>query len=191
MSHTPPLPPVTQDEPTTTPAVPLLQQTMSHEHVPTFAGTGNDNIQPSKFIKIFHQVTRNSFADEPSWVDGLGNYLKTGSPAETWFLKQTMPKMTWTAFKKEFKKEFLDVDRAEKTPQNLERELLAMRLHTENLGKMEHYAGEEVWTHIAFVQQALYLAQCAGIATGNSNILQVRDSLPDVIREKVTETQTD
>jgi hypothetical protein len=164
---------------------------MSHERVPTFAGTGNDEVQPSEFIKIFRRATRGSFTDEESWIDGLGDYLKTGSPAEAWFLKPNTPKKVWPAFKTAFEKEFPDVGRAEKTPQDLERELLAMRLRTENLGKTERYANDDVWTHVAFAQRALDLARRAGIAAGTSNIWQVRDSLPDVVREKVPERQTD
>ena len=163
---------------------------MSHERVPTFAGTGNDEVQPSEFIKIFRRATRGSFTDEESWIDGLGDYLKTGSPAEKWFHKVDTPKKVWTAFKTAFEKEFPDVGRAEKTTQDLERELLAMRLRTENLGKTERYANDDVWTHVAFAQRALDLARRAGIATGTNNIWQVRDALPDVVREKVPEEQT-
>ena len=49
----------------------------------------------------------------------------------------------------QFEKEFPDIGRAEKTPQDLERELLAMRLLTDNLGKTEKYANDNVWTHVA------------------------------------------
>lgn len=164
---------------------------MSHERVPTFSGAGNDEVQPSEFIKIFRRATRGSFADEVSWIDGLGDYLKTGSPAETWYLQADTPKKAWPAFKTAFEKEFPDVGRAEKTSQDLERELLAMRLRTETLGKTERYANDDVWTHVAFAQRALDLARRAGIAAGTSNIWQVRDALPEVVREKVPERQTD
>ena len=163
---------------------------MSHERVPTFAGSGSDEVQPSEFIKIFRRATRGSFTDEESWIDGLGDYLKTGSPAEKWFLKANTPKKVWTAFKTAFEHEFPDVDRAEKTAQDLERELLAMRLQPDSLGKTERYANDDVWTHVAFAQRALDLARRAGIAASTSNIWQVRDALPEVIREKVPERQT-
>ena len=164
---------------------------MSHERVPTFAGTGNEEVQPSEFIKIFRRATRGSFTSEESWIDGLGDYLKTGSPAEAWYLKDTTPKKTWTAFKTAFEKEFPDIGRAEKTSQDLERELLAMRLRTDSLGKTERYANDDVWTHVVFAQRALDLAQRAGIAAGTNNIWQVRDNLPEVVREKVPEKQAD
>lgn len=164
---------------------------MSHERVPTFAGTGNDEVQPSEFIKIFCRTMRGLFTDEESWIDGLGDYLKMGSPAKTWFNKATMPKKTWPTFKMAFKAEFPDVGMAEKTPQDLERELLAMKLCMENLGKTEHYANNDVWTHVAIAQHALDLAKCASIATETSNIWQVRDALPKVVREKIPETQMD
>ena len=119
----------------------------------------------------------------------MGDYLKTGSPAEAWFLRTTTPKKVWPSFKTAFKKEFPDVDRAEKTAQDLERELLAMKLHPDSLGKTERYANDNVWTHVAFAQRALDLARRAGIAGGTSNIWQVRDALPNVVREKVPEKQ--
>src|SRR5882762_4594680 len=122
---------------------------MSHERVPTFAGTGKDEVQPSEFIKIFRRATRGSFTDEESWIDGLGDYLKTDSPAEKWFIKPETPKKVWTAFKAAFETEFPDVGRAEKTAQDLERELLGMRLRTDTLGKTEQYANDDVWTHVA------------------------------------------
>ena len=162
---------------------------MSHERVPTFAGTGNDEVQPLDFIKIFCRVTRGSFTDEESWIDGLGDYLKMGSPAESWFLKDDTPKKVWSAFKAVFETEFPDMDRAEKITQDLERELLLIKLHTENLGKTECYANDDVWTHVAFAQHALDLARHAGIGAGTNNIWQVRDALPDVVREKVLEKQ--
>ena len=37
-----------------------------------------DKIQLSEFIKIFCQATRGSFSNEESWIDGIGNYLKSG-----------------------------------------------------------------------------------------------------------------
>jgi len=163
---------------------------MSHERVPTFAGNGTDEVQPTEFIKIFRRATRGSFTDDESWIDGLGDYLKTGSPAETWYNLGTTPKKLWPAFKTAFEKEFPDVGRAEKTAQDLERELLSMRLRTENLGKTERYANNEVWTHVAVAQCALDLARRAGIMAGTNNIWQVRDALPEVVREKVPETQT-
>ena len=94
-------------------------------------------------------------------------------------------------FKIAFKNKFPDVGRAEKTPQDLERELLAMRSCTKTFGKTECYANYNVWTHIVFAQSALDLAWHAGIALGTSNIWQVRDLLLEVVREKVLEKQTD
>jgi hypothetical protein len=190
-SHTSSLPQLPPTQSTSIITLQLPQRTMSHERVPTFAGTGNDEVQPSEFIKIFRRATRGSFTDEGSWIVGLGDYLKTGSPAEAWFLLGTTPKKTWTTFKPAFEKEFPDIGRAEKTPQDLERELLAMRLRPENLGKTERYANDDVWTHVAFAQRALDLARRAGISAGTNNIWQVRDALPDMVREKVPEKQTD
>ena len=48
-----------------------------------------------------------------------------------------------------------------------------------------------MWTHVAFAQHALDLVKCASIATGTSNIWQVRDAHPEVVRKKIPEAQTD
>ena len=90
-----------------------------------------DKIQLSEFIKIFCQATRGSFSNEESWIDGIGNYLKSGSPAEKWFNQNKIPKKTWVTFKPAFKTQFPDIARAKKTAQDLERELLKMRLQIE------------------------------------------------------------
>lgn len=65
-----------------------------------------------------------------------------------------------------------------------------MRLKPSDLGKTEKFGGEEVWTHMVFADKALNLAKRAGINGGSSSIWQVRDHLPDIIKEKVSKSQT-
>lgn len=54
-SYTQNLLPVTQDVPIST--QPTTRRTMSHERVPAFSGAGNNEVQPSEFIKIFRRAT--------------------------------------------------------------------------------------------------------------------------------------
>jgi len=58
----------------------------------------------------------------------------------------------------------------------------------EDLGK-EKYGGQEVWLHITFAENALDLVRRAKIKKGMSLLWVVRDALPEVVREKVTENQ--
>ena len=52
------------------------------------------------------------------------------------------------------------------------------------------YTGEDVWSHVAFAEKALSLAQQAKINTSSNLIWKVRNELPDIIRQKVKETHT-
>ena len=45
----------------------------------------------------------------------------------------------------------------------------------DDLGKKEKYAGEEVWSHVAFAKKALSLARQAKIIKGSNSIWKVRD----------------
>jgi len=60
----------------------------------------------------------------------------------------------------------------------------------DDLGKKEKYRGQEVWSHVAFVKNAINLAQRAKIEKGTSSLWTVRDELPGVIHEKVPGNQT-
>ena len=82
------------------------------------------------------------------------------------------------------------MDKAKKTAVELERELAGLRLRVEDLGKKEKYGGQEVWSHVTFVENALNLAQRAKIDMGMSSLWVVQDGLPEVVCEKVPENQT-
>jgi hypothetical protein len=90
---------------------------------------------------------------------------------------------------REFKTRFPNVKKATKTAPELERELGAMRMSTEELGKTEKYRGEEVYTHMMFAEKILDLAKRAKIETSTSGFWKVRDELPEILREKIPENQ--
>lgn len=123
-------------------------------------------------------------------IESFGDHLKSGSPAEEWYSDTATPKATWAAFEAAFQVRFPGVVKAKKTGTDLERDLAAMRLKPGDLGKTEKFGGEEVWTHMVFADKALDLAKRAGIDNGSSSIWAVRDHLPDIIKEKVGESQT-
>jgi hypothetical protein len=116
-------------------------------------------------------------------------YLKSDSPAEEWFNDGNTKKTTWSEVDKGFKTRFPNVKKATKTTPELEREIGAMRIATEELGKTEKYRGEDVHTHTIFAEKILDLAKQAKIETTTSGLWTVRDALPEVLREKIPENQ--
>ena len=85
-----------------------------------------------------------------------------------------------------FKTRFPNIKKATKTVPELERELGAMRIKTEELGKMEKYRGEDVYTHMIFMEKVIDLAK---VEDSTSGLWNVRDKLPEVLREKIPENQ--
>ena len=129
--------------------------------------------------------------DDKEKIETFGDYLKGGSPAEDWFEEEGKAKATWAECQAAFVDRFPAITQAKKSQLALERELQALRLLMEKLGKTESYGGEDVYTHIVFAEKAIDLARRAKIATTTNLIWQVRDQLPDVAKEKIDETQQD
>ena len=121
-------------------------------------------------------------------VESFGDHLKSSSPAEDWFKELDAQKKTFKVVETAFLERFPRVEKAKKTETELERELCELWLKVEELGKMEKYQGEDVWSHVAFAEKALSLAKQAKISTGSNSIWKVCDELPEIIRHKVKET---
>jgi hypothetical protein len=81
------------------------------------------------------------------------------------------------------------VKKAMKTAPELERELGAMRLKAEELGKIEKYKGEDVYTHMVFAEKILDIAKQAKIETTTSSLWNIRDELPEILRETIPKNQ--
>jgi hypothetical protein len=119
---------------------------MQLENIPEFAGTQEDSTQPTDFIKMIKRQFIASGTTAESQKMGLFElYLKSDSPAEDWYIDAKGKKdwKTWDALEQDFKDRFPNIKKATKTAPELERELRAMRIKTEELGKMEKYRGEE------------------------------------------------
>ena len=163
---------------------------MQLENIPEFAGTQDDTLQPSDFLKMIKRsFLANQTTTDSQKVDLFELYLKSDSPAEEWFNDANTPKKTWATLEQEFKKRFPNVKKAMKTAPELERELGAMRMTAEELGKTEKYRGEEVYSHMVFMEKILDLAKRAKIEATTSGLWNVRDELPEVLREKIPEDQ--
>jgi hypothetical protein len=175
----------------TLPKPPLLHRVMQLENITEFAGTQEDKSQPSDFLKAIKRAFLASGATSDSQKLSLFElYLKSDSPAEEWYNDANIKKATWTDLEREFKIRFPNTKKATKTAPELERELGAMRIATEELGKTEKYRGEDVYTHMIFAEKILDLAKRAKIEASTSGLWSVRDGLPEVLREKIPESQT-
>jgi hypothetical protein len=180
----PNLPPPPTNTPT--PPSPKSQtppfRVMQLENIPEFAGTQDDNSQPLDFLKAIKRSFLASGATTDNQKVSLFElYLKSDSPAEEWYDDANTPKKMWSELEQAFKTRFPNTKKATKTAPELERELGAMRITTEELGKTEKYRGEDVYTHMIFAEKILDLAKQAKIETTTSNLWSVRDGLPEVL----------
>ena len=64
-----------------------------------------------------------------------------------------------------------------------------MRIEVEELGKTGKFRGEEVYTHVIFAEKILELARQAKVEMSASGLWNVRDELPEILREKIPEGQ--
>jgi hypothetical protein len=139
---------------------------------------------------IKHQFLASGTTTDEQKIGLFELYLKSDSPSEEWYNDAKTKKTTWAELEKDFKARFPNVKKATKTAPELERELGTMRISTEELGKTEKYRGEEVYTHMIFAEKILDLATRAKIEASTSGLWNVRDELPEVLREKIPENQT-
>ena len=147
---------------------------MQLENIPEFAGTQDDKSQPSDFLKAIKRSFLVSGATTDAQKISLFElYLKSDSPAEEWFTDAGAPKRTWAELETSFKTRFPNTTKATKTAPELERELGAMRITTEELGKAEKYRGEDVYTHMIFAEKILDLAKRAKIEKTTSGLWSV------------------
>ena len=187
-SNLPPPPTNTPTPPSPVPQAPL--RLMQLEKIPEFAGTQDDKSQPSDFLKAIKRSFLASGATTDIQKVGLFElYLKSDSPAEEWYNDPNTPKKTWQELEQGFKTRFPNTMKAMKTAPELEREIGTMKITTEELGKTEKYRGEDVYTHMIFAEKILDLAKRAKIETTTSGLWSVRDGLPEVLREKISENQ--
>ncbi|KAJ7439823.1 hypothetical protein FB451DRAFT_1415470 [Mycena latifolia] len=155
-----------------------------------------NSVTPSTFIKKFCAHMRNLTGQtDADRINALVDYLEEDSPAEKWYkdlkARQTPPApTTWNEWEAAFMARFPRPQKAERTPQEWERELAGMKLKVEDLDTRVQVGGANVFAHINFASKLLETARLAGIDTSTAGIWQSRDALPEVLREKVPATQT-
>ncbi|KAJ6565270.1 hypothetical protein DFH09DRAFT_1035000 [Mycena vulgaris] len=172
------------------------------EIVPMFTGepvaVDSKEVTPATFTKKLRAHMRdlgtdNSPNPDVRKIDAFPDYLVENSPAEKWFKAQpasTTPFTTWAALEAAFHTRFPGPEKAERTPQEWERQLVTMKLSLGELGSTVKVSGAEVFAHIHFATRLLEIARLAGIADTTSGIWQSRDALPEVLREKIPAVHT-
>ena len=127
--------------------------------VPNFSGELIDPVQFAEFLKKFRALMNmGNVTEDVRMNSSFENYLKYNSPVDKWFKEQNTAQMTWKALEKVFLERFPPIQKAKKLESELERELCELRLMVDKLGKKVKYAGEDVWSHIIFVEKALSIA---------------------------------
>lgn len=155
---------------------------MKLENILEFAGAQEDANQPMDFIKMVkHQFLASGTTKNEQKINNFELYLKSDSPVEEWYNIAKATKKTWVALEQEFKAKFPNIKKATKTAPELEGELGAMRIKTEELGKTEKYRGEDVYTHMIFAEKILDLAKQAKIETSTSGLWSVQEKLPEIL----------
>ncbi|KAJ6549453.1 hypothetical protein DFH09DRAFT_926135, partial [Mycena vulgaris] len=170
---------------------------MPTANIPEFGGDPDapDEIASKSFLKkVRIQLRADQLPTDAERIGAVVDYLKDNSPAEKWYtdlLAGANPPTTWKDFEAAFVTRFPTPEKAERTPQEYERELSGLRLKVEELDTTVTVSGEKVFTHVHFAGRLLELAKLAGIDTTASGIWQARDALPEVIRDKVPAAQRD
>ena len=141
------------------------------------------------FLKKFNRAMREArVSSDTTLVKAFGDYLKTDSPAEEWYTNQdtAITQATWDGLETAFKTRFPGVQKAKKSPADLERELSELKLERKTLATTVAYGGQDAWSHVVFAEKALDLAKRAGIEKTRSSLTGVRDNLPEVFKEKIS-----
>jgi hypothetical protein len=78
---------------------------MQLDNIPEFAGTQDDSIQPSDFIKMIkHQFLSSGTTADDQKVGLFELYLKSDSPAEEWYSDAATKKRTRKAIQSQVSK---------------------------------------------------------------------------------------
>jgi mRNA-degrading endonuclease YafQ of YafQ-DinJ toxin-antitoxin module len=161
-------------------------------NIKPFGGELDGNVQPKDFLKTFQRMMRNlSVTSDKEQIKCFVDYLMSNPPAEEWYTDEDLKETSWQGFEASFIARFPGAEAAKKTKPELEREILEMRLGTEELNKMEMHLGVAVETHKIFADKLLNLAKRTKFEKTMMSIWQVRNNLPNILKSKVGESHTD
>ncbi|KAG1830271.1 hypothetical protein DFJ58DRAFT_737017 [Suillus subalutaceus] len=164
-----------------------VQKKMTGSNTPAwFHGKADENEQ--NFLwEVERYIILNDLKTEAGKVMVFSTLLSAGSVADTWWTKlDSKHKATWPDVKLAFSERWPAIIVAEKTGLDYQREILALRLTEEELGKQITVAGVPTWSHLQYCTNLQQLVEEAGTATTASLIYQVRENLPAVMKELTT-----
>ena len=120
------------------------------------------------------------------------DYLGASSQADLWF--EDLPQATqesWALLEVAFVDRWPRITQAKRSEQEIERELLSTLLEEKELGEKVKIGGVDVWSHVAWADKVTILVNKASITSKTTHIWQVRDKLPDAIKDVVKSTHAD
>ena len=164
---------------------------MNETKTPHFGGGVDEKVDPRDFMKsVCLYFCSHSYTDEKEKVNDLSLFLKTDSEAEKWYKNDltAADKANFYALDKAFRARFPHTPKAKQTSAEIEREIIEMRLKSEELGNKDENG---VYTHVAFAEKLAKMARAAKIHKTTSSIVSVRENLPRIIRQKIADTQKD
>ena len=166
---------------------------MPSNNVDTFYGDGQEGENPQNFLRAFRREMRSlATTNDKDIAWAFIDYLGTSSQADLWFddLTQTMQE-SWAQLETAFVAQWPRITQAKRSEQEIERELLSTLLNEKELGEKVKIRGVDVWSHVAWADKVTILVNEANIASKTTHIWQVRDKLPDAIKDVVGSTQAD
>ena len=157
-----------------------------------FHGDGREGENPQNFLCAFRREMRAlATTNDQDIAKAFVNYLGASSTADIWFESLTpATQESWTALEAEFITRWPRVTQAKRTEQEIERELLSPLLMEKELGKKIKIGGVNIWSHIMWADKITILVSEANIALKTTHIWQVRDKMPDAIKDVVKSTHT-
>ena len=158
---------------------------------PSFGGGVDEKIDPRTFMKqVRLYFLSHSYTDEKAKVMDFALFLETDSEAKKWYEDDltAAEKVDFQALEKAFRARFPHTPKAKRTAAEIERELIEMRLGTDELGSKD---ADGMYTHVTFAEKLVKLARAANIHTTTSSIVTICENLPRIIRQKIAETQKD
>jgi hypothetical protein len=157
----------------------------------TFGGWPDQD--PEAFIR---NAERQMIISGIATPDGQARYLRlcleVKSPADKWFqsLDQAV-KTDWAQLEPAFTLKWTTPQTPAKSYQEKTEELLNHRLRPEQVGEMMPFWGANKYTHIVWAEEVREKVQDLGLETRAEYVYQVRNSLPDAVKEGIEGQTTD
>ena len=158
--------------------------------VKPFHGKDSATENPQDFIKAFNHAMRECTAitTEYEKIEALADYMVGGSAAEEWYNGLSAEcQLSWDKLRYAFDQRWPPIQRAARTTKDYEKELLELTLAEEDIGTIKMKSGVQAWTHVIWAEGALALAKLAKVEKSAVLIWQVREKLPEMVRDLLDE----